>query len=61
MPFLHALLSTGGVVVDLVAPLTTLLRPGEVGDGNEEEGIAWLGDTGEGVVPSVDVSNAADK
>lgn len=48
---LHALLSTGGVVVDLVAPLATLLRPREVSDGDEEERVAWIGDTGERVVP----------
>ena len=38
-------------VVNLVAPLTALVRPREVGDGNEEERIAGIGDTGEGVVP----------
>ena len=58
---LHALLSTGGVVVDLVAPLTALLRPGEVGDGDEEEGIAWVGDTGERVVPGASVSDVFGK
>jgi len=38
-------------VVDLVAPLTALVRPREVGDGDEEERVAGIGDTGEGVVP----------
>jgi len=38
-------------VVDLVAPLTALVGPGEVSNGNEEEGVAWVGNTGEGVVP----------
>ena len=38
-------------VVNLVAPLTALVGPREVGDGDEEERVAGVGDTGEGVVP----------
>lgn len=44
---LHARLA----VVDLLAVLATLLGPGEVGDGHDEEGVARIGHTGEGVVP----------
>ena len=44
-------LATGGAVVNLVAPLTALVGPREVGDGNEEEGVAGVGNTSEGVVP----------
>jgi hypothetical protein len=39
-------------VVNLVAPLTALVRPREVGDGDEEERVAGVGNTGERVVPS---------
>ena len=38
-------------VVHLVAPLTALVRPWEVGDRDEEERVAGVGNTGEGVVP----------
>jgi hypothetical protein len=48
---LHRLSSTGVAVVHLVAPLTALVGPGEVGDRNEEERVAGVCDTGEGVVP----------
>lgn len=48
---LHSLRSASLVVVDLAAPLTALVRPREVGDRDEEEGVRWVGDTGEGVVP----------
>jgi hypothetical protein len=43
--------ATGLAVVDLVAPLAALVGPGEVGDGNDEEGVAGVCDTGKGVVP----------
>ena len=46
------------VIVDLCTVLPALLRPGEVSDGNEEEGVAAIGDTSEGVVPSNFVSCA---
>jgi len=38
-------------VVDLAAHLAALVGPWEVGDGDDEEGIAAVGDTGESVVP----------
>lgn len=38
-------------VVNLVAPLTALVRPGEVSNGDEEKRVAGVGNTGEGVVP----------
>jgi len=38
-------------VVHLVAPLAALVGPREVGDGDEEERVAGVGNTGEGVVP----------
>ena len=44
-------LGAGLAVVNLVAPLTALVGPGEVSNGNEEEGVAGVGNTGEGVVP----------
>lgn len=43
--------AAGLAVVDLVAPLAALVGPREVGDGDDEEGVAWVGDTGKGVVP----------
>lgn len=49
------------VVVDLPARLAALLGPGEVGDGDEEEGVAAVGDTGEGVVPEHRVSGTVLK
>ena len=51
---LHAHISLVGTrprVVDLLARRASLVRPREVGDGDEEEGVAGVGDTGEGVVP----------
>lgn len=50
---LSGLRGTVLIVVDLAARLTALLRPGEVRDGDEEEGVAAVGDTGEGVVPGL--------
>lgn len=44
-------LGAGLAVVNLVAPLTALVGPGEVGNGNEEERVAGVGNTGKGVVP----------
>ena len=38
-------------VVNLVAPLAALVGPGEVSNGDEEEGVAGVGNTCEGVVP----------
>ena len=43
--------AAGLAVVDLVAPLAALVGPREVGDGNDEEGVAGVCDTGKGVVP----------
>jgi hypothetical protein len=43
--------AAGLAVVDLLAPLAALVGPREVGDGNDEEGVAGVGDTGKGVVP----------
>lgn len=49
--FLHALGCASGAVVDLSAPLAAFVGPGEVGDGDDEEGVAGVSDTGQGVVP----------
>lgn len=57
---LHALLSTRGVVVDLVALLTAFLGPREVRNGDEEEGVAGVGDTGERVVPGVVLASTVE-
>ena len=46
-------LSASCAVVDLVALLTALVRPWEVSDGDEEEGVAGVSNTSEGVVPEV--------
>lgn len=43
--------AAGLAVVDLLAPLAALVGPREVGDGNDEEGVAGVGNTGKGVVP----------
>jgi hypothetical protein len=48
---LHCLSSASVAVVHLVAPLTALVRPGEVCDRDEEERVAGVCDTGKGVVP----------
>lgn len=40
-----------GAVVDLATSLTSLLRPGEVHDGEDEEGVAGVCHTRESVVP----------
>jgi hypothetical protein len=48
---LHRLSSASIAVVHLVAPLAALVRPGEVCDRDEEERVAGVCDTGEGVVP----------
>lgn len=48
---LNALCRTCLFIVDLLAPLPALLRPGEVGDGDDEEGVAWVGNTGKCIVP----------
>lgn len=44
-------LGAGSAVVDLVAPLTALVGPGEVGNRDEEKGVAGIGDTSKSVVP----------
>ena len=44
-------LSASRTVVDLAALLTALVRPWEVSHRDEEEGVAGVSDTGEGVVP----------
>jgi hypothetical protein len=49
-------LSASLAVVHLLAPLAALVGPREVGDGNEEERVAGVGDTSEGVVPLNNVS-----
>ena len=36
---------------DLPPPLAACVRPGEVRDGDEEEGVTAVKDTGEGIVP----------
>jgi hypothetical protein len=46
-------LSASCAVVDLVALLTALVRPWDVSDGDEEEGVAGVSNTSEGVVPEV--------
>lgn len=38
-------------VVDLLPPLAALVTPREVRYRNEEERVAWVSDTGEGVIP----------
>ena len=43
--------ATGLAVVNLLAPLATLVGPREVGDGDDEERVAGVGNTGKGVVP----------
>jgi hypothetical protein len=43
--------AAGLAVVDLLAPLAALVGPREMGDGNDEEGVAGVGNTGKGVVP----------
>lgn len=43
--------STSSRVVNLLTSLAALVRPGEVGDGNDEERVAGVGNTGKGVVP----------
>ena len=43
-------------VVDLLACLTSLVGPWEVRNGNEEERVARVCDTGEGIVPAIQVS-----
>ncbi len=48
---LHRLRRTGIFVVNLAALLATLLRPREMRNGDEEEGVAGVRNTGEGVVP----------
>jgi hypothetical protein len=48
---LHRLSSTSLAVVHLIAPLTSLVGPGEVGDRDEEERVAGVCDTGKGVIP----------
>lgn len=48
---LHGLGVTSSAVVNLSALLTALVGPGEVGNGNEEERVAGVRDTGEGIVP----------
>jgi len=48
---LNLLSSASLRVVDLVASLATLVRPREVCDGNDEEGVAAVGNTGKSVVP----------
>ena len=45
------LLRSCATVVDLLALLATLVRPWEVHDWDEEEGVAGIGNTGEGIVP----------
>lgn len=44
-------LATGLAVVHLAALLASLVGPWEVCNGNEEEGVAGVGDTGKSVVP----------
>lgn len=39
------------LAVSLAAAATAGSRPGEVGDGNDEEAVAGVGNTGKGVVP----------
>lgn len=41
----------GLLVVDLLSSLTALVRPWEVGDWDDEEGVGTVGNTGEGIVP----------
>lgn len=57
MNCLDGLSSTGVVVVDLGASLAALVRPGEVGDGDNEEGVGAVADTGESVVPGQEGSD----
>jgi hypothetical protein len=49
--FLNGLLGTCSVIIDLVASLSALVGPWEVGNRDDEERVAGVGDTGEGVVP----------
>jgi hypothetical protein len=44
-------------VVNLLTSLTALVRPGEVSDGNDEEGVAGVGNTGKGIVPGGESSD----
>ena len=47
-------------VVDLVAPLTALVGPGEVCDGDDEEAVRAIGDTSESIVPSQERSHETE-
>lgn len=58
---LHRLGGASGAVVDLAAPLAALVGPGEVGDGNDEERVAGVGNTGKGVVPGGLVRRGTDR
>jgi len=49
-------LSASRAVVHLLSLLAALVRPREVGDGDEEERVAGVSDTSEGVVPLDNVS-----
>lgn len=48
---LHLLSSASLAVVNLAAPLATLVGPGEVGNWDEEERVAGVRHTGKRVVP----------
>jgi len=49
----------GGAVVNLFAPLTGLLGPGEVCDGNDEEAVRVVRNTSQGIVPGEEGSKEA--
>ena len=52
---LHLLFSARFSIVNLSAILTTLVGPREVQDGNDEERVGWVRDTGKSVVPECNV------